>query len=497
MNASIRHFFLPAPSPPLHGGELSNMKRSLLLLFVFLISMNLQAQQAPPRPNVLLIMCDDLGWGDTGFNGNEVVKTPHLDALAGKGVVLNRFYAASPVCSPTRASCITGRHPERMGIHTANSGHLPPEEITLPELLRTAGYATGHFGKWHLGTLTAMVEDANRGQPRDYQHYSLPTANGYDTYFCTESKVPTWDPMFKPAVFDTTKGESLHYGWAAREEGEPVETYGTFYWSGPEELVLDNLQGDNSRIIMDRVIPFVQQSVQAQKPFFSTVWFHTPHLPVSTSAHYRSLYPDLPYSQQLYYGTITAMDEQVGRLWTELERLGVADNTMLWFCSDNGPENRTPGSSGPYRERKRSLYEGGVRVPAFCVWPDQLAGGSQTEAPIFTSDYLPTILQYLEINYPDDRPLDGVDVRALLTGERTIRNAPMGFWFNNRRSWLTDRYKLISTDAGKSYELYDLQLDAAEKHNIAAENPLLVEQMKVSLLTWWLSVSNSEQGGDY
>ena len=164
----------------------------------------LRAEDTPP--NIILIMADDLGWGDTGFNGNKVIRTPHLDAMAADGMKFNRFYAAAPVCSPTRASCLTGRHPFRLGIPTANSGHMKTEELTLAELLKKKGYATGHFGKWHLGTLTTKVKDANRGGPRGAAHFSLPSANGFDVFFSTESKVPTWNPMLKPKGKEACNG---------------------------------------------------------------------------------------------------------------------------------------------------------------------------------------------------------------------------------------------------------------------------------------------------
>ncbi len=452
-------------------------------------------------PNIILVMCDDLGWGDVGFNGNQVIQTPHLDRMAAKGIRFDRFYAAGAVCSPTRASCITGRNPYRMGIYTANAGHMKTEEITLPEILRTQGYTSGHFGKWHLGTLTAMIQDANRGRPRDYTHYSLPTANGYDRYFCTESKVPTWDPMIKPVEFDTEKGESLRYGWAAIEDqrrGKEIETYGTYYWEGPESMVLKNVEGDNSRVIMDRVLPFIKSAVHAHRPFFATVWFHTPHLPVVTGKKYREQYAEYTHEEQLYYGTISAMDEQMGRLWSMLEDLGVAEQTMIWFCSDNGPENGTPGTTGPFRERKRSLYEGGVRVPAFLVWPNGIDAGQSTAIPAVTSDYLPTILSFLGQSYPDpDRPLDGQDLTALLRGADAKRSKPIGFQNRDRISWVTEQYKLISTDRGKTFELYNLVQDPSETTNIAENHPQLVDQYRSALETWLESCRKSDEGADY
>lgn len=447
-------------------------------------------------------MCDDLGWGDVGFNGNKVIQTPNLDRLAKQGMIFSRFYSAGSVCSPTRASVLTGRNPFRMGITHANSGHLKDQEITLPELLRQKGYLNGHFGKWHLGSLTTMLDDSNRGTPRDYSHYSLPSHHGYDSWFCTESKVPTWDPLFKPTSFDTARGESLRYGWAAMEtEDDPrkIESYGTYYWDGPEQMVLKNVQGDDSRMIIDRVIPFAHDAHQAAKPFFATIWFHTPHLPLVTSKAYRDLYAGYSHQEQLLYAAITAMDDQVGRLWAALETMGIADNTMLWFCSDNGPEVRTPGSAGPFRARKRSLYEGGVRVPGFVVWPEQIESGRESNVPAVTSDYLPTILSYLSMPYPDaDRPIDGVNLQAILDGKQALRDSPIGFQYpRGRISWVTDRYKLVRDAEEKPFELYDLLADPMEQQNIISKHPDLAKQMESELMTWKASCEASEKEVDY
>lgn len=474
------------------------LSSSLLSLLLIACSAPIPTE-APLRPNILLVMCDDLGWGDVGFNGNAQIKTPNLDSLAAQGIILNRFYSASAVCSPTRASVLTGRNPFRMGIYHANTGHLPPQEITLPEILKTEGYATGHFGKWHLGTLTRMVKDANRGRPRDSTHYAIPTTNGYDTYFCSESKTPTWDPMIKPRFFDEEKGESLRYGWAAiSSDTQKVESYGTFYWKGTEAIDLQNLDGDDSRVIMDRVLPFVDQAVAEGQPFFSTIWFHTPHLPLVTGEKYRSQYDSLTHREQLLYGSITAMDEQVGRLWRHLKELGVAENTMLWFCSDNGPEINTPGSAGPFRERKRSLYEGGVRVPALVVWPGGIPSSRPSDLAMSTSDYLPTILDFLDLEYPlVNRPVDGVSLRGQLEQGGNKRESAIGFLIHKKRSWVTDRYKLISNDEGDSYEVYDLLNDPGESINLADSLLELKEELQLDLTNWINSCARSDAGEDY
>ncbi|MQY79913.1 MAG: sulfatase-like hydrolase/transferase [Bacteroidetes bacterium] len=469
---------------------------TIVLLISCVAKENKLQNKIEENPNIILIMTDDQGWGDAGFNGNTEIKTPNLDYLASNGIIFDRFYSASAVCSPTRASLITGRNPYRMGIPTANKGHMKVEEITIAELLKDKGYATGHFGKWHLGTLTKTSKDANRGGPGNSEHFSIPTMHGYDHFFCTESKVPTYDPMIYPSQFD--EGESKRYGWKAIKDKSKVEQFGTSYWKVEEEKDTINLQGDDSRIIMDRVIPFIENSTKEGKPFFTTIWIHAPHLPVVSDETHRELYSSMDLKKQIYYGTITAMDEQIGRLWDKLKEQGIDDNTMIWFCSDNGPENKTPGSAGIFRERKRSLYEGGVRVPAFVYWKNQFDKKTRMDFPAVTSDYLPTILDILKIDdYPGDRPIDGESLLPLLNGTKKKREKPIGFLYAKKMSWVNNQYKLISTNKGETFELYDLINDRGEKNNIISQHPEVAEKMKKELNNWLESVQNSENEADY
>lgn len=447
------------------------------------------------RPNIILIMTDDQGYMDVGFNGNKEIQTPNLDRLAFEGIIFDRFYAASAVCSPTRASLITGRNPIRMNIPYANSGHMPQSEVTIAELLKDAGYATAHFGKWHLGTLTKTELDANRGGKEKFLNdYSIPTQHGYDSFFCTESKVPTFDPMLSPASY--VAGESLRYGWRAIENTESSNLYGTAYWKAEHTKETEQLRGDDSQVIMDRVIPFIDQSLKAGKPFFTTIWFHTPHLPVVADSIHRSLYNEMSLEKQLYYGSITAMDQQIGRLWKELEMAGIEDNTILFFCSDNGPERETPGSAGIFRDRKRSLYEGGVRVPAFVIWRNHLKGDRRIDFPMVTSDYLPTILEIIGKDYQFERPLDGIRLINVLRGVENKRSIPIGFICDPKVSWVTHRYKLIGEEETQQFELYDLISDPSEKKDISKSNPELVDTLKNDLYQWLRSVQSSRQRMD-
>jgi len=443
-------------------------------------------------PNIILIMADDLGWGDTGFNGNEIISTPALDGLAEQGIIFRRFYSAAPVCSPTRASCITGRHPYRIGIFGANSGFLKSQELTLAEILKSKGYTTGHFGKWHLGTLTDTILDGNRGGRGDTSIYSPPWENGFEVCFSTESKVPTWNPMVTPGKEAGDIGNRI-----------PGSHFGTYYWTEKGKIVKDNLEGDDSRIIMDRVIPFINKAVNNNNPFLAVIWFHTPHLPVLTGHEYQQLYIRYSNDIQNYYGAISAMDQQIGRLVDLLKSKKAFNNTIIFFTSDNGPEGtarqgRTQGSTAGLKGRKRSLYEGGIRVPGFMTWPDKIEGPASSEIPISTSDYYPTIIKITGVNSFDQiEPLDGIDILSLLASPENKRGKPIGFVSGKQSALIGDRYKLFSNDNGNTYELYDLMNDPFEKNDlISSEKPIAADMIN-TLEEWINSCNESNRGRDY
>ena len=332
--------------------------------------------QVQKRPNVILIMADDLGWGDTGYNGNQNLRTPSLDEMAASGVIMERFYSAAPVCSPTRASVLTGRHPFREKVFFAMVGDsqngLPPSEVTLGKLMKQAGYRTGFFGKWHLGTMTKEIVDGRFGGPGADHLYSPPWEHGFDTVFATESRVPTYDPMIRPVsqlgaeperhpIEQPEEGTTRGW-WEPLTDADDGTIWGTHYWEN-KEIVTEELSGDDSRIIVNKVIEFTEHGDQ---PFFAVVWFHTPHLPLVAGPEDQEQYSEHEFFERTYYGAVSAMDREIGRLRSALKKAGAADDTVLWFMSDNGPESLldiTPGETGGLRGRKRSLYEGGIRVP--------------------------------------------------------------------------------------------------------------------------------------
>lgn len=211
------------------------------------------------QPNIILCMTDDQGWGDTGYNGHPCLRTPHLDQISREGVTFTRFYSAAAMCSPTRASCYTGRHPYRMGVTFAMKGMLEDREITITSILKRLGYSTGHFGKWHMGTLTKHKGDHNRWgafaeQPERY--YCPPWERDVDVCFVTEPKVPTWDPLVHPGQIKEDD-KNVHIGLS----------YGNDYFTGPDKKMVDNMDGDDSRVIMDRALPFIQNAGREGKLF--------------------------------------------------------------------------------------------------------------------------------------------------------------------------------------------------------------------------------------
>ena len=333
-----------------------------------------------------MIMSDDQGWGDVGFNGNDRIITPHLDEMAANGVKFDRFYAASPLCSPTRGSCLTGRYPFRYGILAAHTGGMRQGEITVAEIAKKKGYSTGFFGKWHIGWVTAE-EGGSRG------YFSPPQQHGFQEVFATTSAVPTWDPGVTPK------------GWSKWGESEGGPWKGGFPYIHNGVAEKENISGDDSRVIMDRVIPFVRKN--KDKRFLATVWFHTPHEPVVAGEEYKKLYPDAGETRKNYYGCITAMDEQIGRLRKELRDLGIEEDTILFFCSDNGPADglakKGVASAGPFRGHKHTMYEGGVLVPGCAEWPGTIEAGTETGVRCATVDFLPTIMNLVGYEVFEER----------------------------------------------------------------------------------------------
>lgn len=486
---------------------MSLLRGLVLVMFIFLFigsGANAADKKNSKKTNIVLIMADDLGWGDVGYNGHPVIKTPNLDEMASKGAQFNRFYAAAPVCSPTRGSCLTGRNPYRYGITTANTSHLKAEEINLAEVLKEEGYTTGHFGKWHLGTLSP--DFSGKGSKRNpAKNYMTPGMAGFDQWFATEFAVATYDPYKKDK-------EHSHSNYWLKENDRRA----LYLENG--KAVQEDLTGCDSKIIMDRAIPFIEKATAENKPFFTVIWFHAPHAPVVGHPKYmKELYASQTEGEQHFFSVVTALDAQVGVLRNKLKELGIADNTMVCFTSDNGPEgnpgkrNRYQGTAGKYRGRKRSLYEGGIRVPGIIEWPAVINKHKELDVPVVTSDYFPTVCEMLGYKMKSKRPIDGISIIDILKGKQTERNSEIGFQFNGHKQKviMNDQYKLVNNFGDKrpnsdngttpiaEYELYDLVKDPSETKNIASEFPEIVREMKKKLHDFVESCEKSNRGEDY
>ncbi|MEO0659959.1 MAG: sulfatase-like hydrolase/transferase, partial [Planctomycetota bacterium] len=324
-----------------------------------------------PRPNVVLVMADDQGWGDVGYNGHPFVRTPHLDAMAAEGFVFDRFYAAAPVCSPTRAAVLTGRTPVRTNA-SSYGRYIRPHEETLAESLGIAGYETGLFGKFHLGS-------AQPDSPCN------PGAAGFDEW-CVGLNFFDADPYLS------------------------------------RNGVVEPRSGMGSRVVVDDALAFIERCARGDDPFLAVVWFPSPHDPHEEAPDGPALYEGEEAAG--YYREITLLDEGVGRLRRTLRDLGVADDTLLWFTSDNG--GLVEATSGG-RARKGSVYEGGLRVPAVLEWPACGVRG-RTRTPVSSVDLYPTLLALTGARSSAGHPLDGADVSALFVDPEAPRPAPLGFW---------------------------------------------------------------------
>lgn len=443
------------------------------------------------NPNIILIMADDMGWGDMSFRGNPIQETPYLDKMADEGIVFNRFYSASAVCAPTRASVMVGSTPQRIDMMNCCSGHIRSHFELLPEYFKERGYTTGHFGKWHLGTLSRDSVDFPEQGRNPEKDYSPPWENGFDVCFSTHNVVPTWNPMEVPDQGGNWNCQRrTDDGWWGQHYFDDT---GKMY--SPEDPML---KGDDSRIIMDKALPFIESQVNNGNPFLTAIWFHTPHTPTVAGDEFLEMYAD--HEGKHHYGAISAMDAQIGRLRKYLEELGVAENTLIWFCSDNGAAKHNPrfgdyggyGSNGSFRGWKGQLYEGGIRVPGILISPKQFKH-SEISAPCSTSDIYPTLVDLIWKTKPD-QPKDGMSLVPILTCKQSKRGESIGFEMGKRhRVMMDDQYKLHRFQEKEMvrWELYDLINDRSEKENIIDKKPGIAKRLKQELKAWDLSCDES------
>jgi len=408
------------------------------------------------RPNIVLVMADDMGWGQTGYYDHPVLKTPHLDAMAASGLRFDRFYAGAPVCSPTRASVFTGRTNDRTGVESHGYA-LRRQEKTLAQALRKAGYATGHFGKWHLNGMRGP------GVPILADDDHNPSEFGCDQWLSVTN------------FFDRNPILSRN---------------GAF----------EEFTGDSSEIIVDEALKFIRQQATANQPFLSVIWYGSPHSPWVAAEDDAGGFADLNAKSQAHYGELVAMDRSIGTLRNGLRQLKIEENTLVWFCSDNGGLPRIqPSTVGGLRGFKGSVYEGGLRVPAILEWPRGIPNARVTSHPACTMDMFPTLVDVVGLlDTALLSPQDGVNLAPMFAQDPPRRTTPIGFRHTNRAAFIDNNYKLVTLDIKKDvFQLYDLDEDPAESHDIWLEQPDVAARLKAEFLLWNRSVNASVAGKDY
>ena len=447
------------------------MKKSLffhILMAVIAIACSALAAAAPvqDKPNVILIYTDDQGTVDMNCYGAEDLYTPNMDSLAAGGIRFTQFYAAAPVCSPSRAALMTGNSPFNAGV-PRNSGHfygnplgMPTGQYTFAEMMRDAGYTTGHIGKWHLG----------------YVDEKMPLAQGFDHSFghmggCIDNY----------SHFYYWSGPNRHDLW---ENGKEIYRPGEFF--------LDMMEEEAHEFIWDN----------RDRPFFLYFAINMPHYPLQGKPEWLKYYEDLPTPRREYAAFISTIDEAVGRLTDYLEALGLTENTIIIYQSDHGHSNEERtfgggGSAGPYRGSKFSLFEGGIRTPAIISWKGHIDPGQVRDQAGFNVDWMPTVAELCGIEIPG-QVLDGKSLVPIIRDPKAETQHSEFFWHypsvtmhKGEAQWAVRRgpWKLIANGVDRSgtrepldpekdkYFLVNFNVDPTETQNLARDNPEMVEEL--------------------
>ena len=419
-------------------------------------------------PNVILVMSDDQGWTQTGYYGHPIARTPNLDDMAKSGLRMDRFYAGAPFCVPTRATVLTGRTNARTGV--LPSGAINKQEKMLATAFKEAGYATGHFGKWHLSGA------------EDRRDTAVPASNPYNP---------------GEYGFDYWLSKSIQFNL------NPILS---------RNGVIEKFKGDGSEVIVDEALKFITEQTKNKKPFFVLIWYSTPHRDFEASQKDVAPYVGrTDESSALQLGELAAMDRSLGTLRQGLRDLDIDQNTLVWFTSDNGGlPNITyredlpgvhPDTTGHLRGFKKDLYEGGIRVPTVIEWPGTIEHRI-SHYPSSTVDIFLTLIDIAGLS-PDsiNAVNDGVSLEPVFNNEEPARREkPIGFRANAGRAWLDNDWKLVRNyTAGEdgSYELYNVVGDPSESYNLINQRSDIAEKMLAELEEWNASIEKSITGHDY
>ena len=424
------------------------------------------------RPNFIVFLTDDQGWGDLSCMGATDFNTPYIDGLAARGVRFTNWYSNSPVCSPSRASLLTGRYPGNAGVRAILGGHrsasgLLPEVPTLASELKKQGYRSAMYGKWHLGVTEAC---------RPQQH-------GFDDWF-----------GFLAGCIDYYS--HIFYWGMAGNGHDPLHDL----WDNNKEYYANGQYF--TEMIADRAVSFVRAAAKSPDPFFLYVPFNAPHYPMHAPQKYLDRFPDLPWNRRIMAAMISAVDDAVGAIVEELRRQSALDNTCIFFQSDNGPSRETRnwldgttapypgGSSGPFKGHKFSLYDGGVRVPGILSWPAGLPGGRVVDTPAAAMDIFPTFLKAAGASL-DNYELDGCDILPMAAG-RDAGPSRRLFWEMDKQTAVRDgAWKLVlngqlveGAPSEDDVHLANLQDDPGERMNLASHHPEMVTELRRAAEDW-------------
>ena len=424
----------------------------LLLLSLLACISTLSAR----RPNVIIIFTDDQGTVDMNCYGAKDLVTPNMDGLANRGVRFTQFYSAAPVCSPSRVGLMTGRTPQHGGLNgnvPLDSVGMPSQQITIAEKMKTAGYATAHIGKWHLG----------------HHKETVPNAQGFDHSF----------------------GHLVGC----------IDNYSHFfYWSGPNKHDLWRNGKEvfhNGEFFPDLMVKEAGEFIDKNKdqPFFIYFALNTPHYPYQGSPKWLEHYRDLPYPRNLYAAFLSTTDDRIGALLSEIESAGLTNDTIIIFQSDHGASeevraHKGGGSAGPHRGAKFSLYEGGIRVPAIISWPGNLPQNEVRNQIATGCDWFPTIMELCKIPAAEHE-IDGKSLLPVINS-KSARSAHKIFHWKSGNSVAVREGKWKLVMSGKKAELFDLPNDLGESRNLVKEHPETVEKLREQSAIYWRTVNLSK-----
>lgn len=455
---------------------MTNIKLCLFsfTLGLFLISGCSQDRNVD-RPNIIVFLADDMGWGDAACYGNDKILSPNMDKLASQGVRFTQAYAACGVCSPSRSAILTGRTPYRNGVWQHLSGnseaHLRSSEITYPSLLREAGYETCHVGKWHL----------NARNQFNHPDYPQPGDHGYDYWMATHNN-----------AFPSHKNPE------------------NFVRNG---VAVGEVNAYSAPFVAQEAIHWLTKIRNPEKPFVLSIWVHEPHKPIATDEPFLKAYGQDPNAE--YLGNITQLDFALGQVMDALDAQDLTNNTLLIFTSDNGPEGRggiKGGSTGGLSGRKRDDLEGGIRVPGIARWPGHIKPGTVSNIPVIGTDIFATALDVAGIPLPDDRTIDGVSMIQAFAGKPMERKTPL-FWRTHvsdpscRLAVRVGDWKLVSNDMMDAFQLFNVEKDPSESTDLSEKMPEKLDEMKKTLFSvwddvrtegpseWWLETRNPPKKG--